>query len=331
MGNNDHLNLPQRPRRLRRNATLRNMVAENEVRLHHLVQGHFVLPGKGLNQPINAMPGVSRQSADELLKTVAANLELGIHSVMLFGVPSKKDSEASGAVDAQGEVPIAVRMLKDTFGEDLVVMADVCLCPYTDHGHCGFIEGEEVLNDSSVHRLAEMATVLADAGADFVCPSDMMDGRIGVIREALDTAGHQNTSILAYSAKYASAFYGPFREAADSAPAFGDRRSYQMDSRNSREATREMLLDIEEGADMIMVKPAMAYMDIIREAKEISPVPVVAYNVSGEYSMVKLSVREGLADEQALVTEILGGLRRAGADLIITYHAADAAREGWIR
>ena len=331
MGNNDHLNMPQRPRRLRRTSLLRDAVAENEVRLRHLVQGHFVLPGSGITQPIKAMPGVSRQTADELLKTVGINLDRGIGSVMLFGVPETKDAQASGAIDPEGEVPLAVRALKQEFGKDLLVLADVCLCPYTDHGHCGFIEGEDVVNDRSTLHLARMATVLADAGADFVCPSDMMDGRIGVIREALDTANHQDTAILAYSAKYASAFYGPFREAADSAPTFGDRRSYQMDSRNGREATREMLLDIEEGADMIMVKPAMAYMDIIRAAKEISPVPVVAYNVSGEYSMVKLSVREGLADEQALVTEILGGLRRAGADLIITYHAEDAAREGWIQ
>lgn len=330
MGEHD-LNLPQRPRRLRRTEALRNMVAENELRLRHLVQGHFVLPGKEREEPIESMPDISRQTADRLLKSVETNLERGIRAVMLFGVPDQKDSNASGAVDPEGEVPVAVRQLKSAFGDDLLVMTDVCLCPYTDHGHCGFVEGEEVLNDSSVQHLTQMATVLAEAGSDFVCPSDMMDGRIGVIREGLDAAGHQNTSILAYSAKYASAFYGPFREAADSAPSFGDRRSYQMDSRNSREAVREILLDIEEGADMIMVKPAMAYMDIIREARDLSPVPVVAYNVSGEYAMVKLSVREGFADERTIVTEILGGLRRAGADLIITYHAQKAAENGWIQ
>jgi len=309
---------------------MRELAAESDLRLRHLVQGHFVLPGEGRSEAIDSMPGISRYSADRLLPAVAADLAAGVRAVMLFGVPEHKDGEASGAFTADGEVPLAVRALKKEFGADLVVMTDVCLCPYTDHGHCGFVEGERVVNDRSVFALARMARVLADAGADVVCPSDMMDGRIGIIRQELDAADFEGTSILAYSAKYASAFYGPFREAAGSAPSFGDRRSYQMDFRNRREALREVLLDLEEGADMVMVKPALAYMDIIRATHEVSTVPVVAYNVSGEYAMVQLAVREGLADERAMVSEVLGGIHRAGADLIITYHASRIAAAGWL-
>ena len=325
-----HLDLIHRPRRLRASGNLREIVAEGDLRLRQLVQGHFVLPGEDREQEIASMPGISRYSADRLVQAVGKDLEAGVRSVMLFGVPESKDAEASGAVDPEGEVPQAVRALKDAFGDDLTVMADVCLCPYTDHGHCGFVEDGEIVNDSSVEMLTRMAVVLADAGVDVVGPSDMMDGRIGEIRQGLDLAGFEKTAIVAYSAKYASAFYGPFRDAAGSSPSFGDRRTYQMDFRNCREAVREVLLDLEEGADMVMVKPALAYLDILRAVREVSTVPVVAYNVSGEYSMVQLAVREGLADERAMVLESLGGMRRAGADLIITYHASRAAAEGWL-
>lgn len=324
------LSLTHRPRRLRRNANLREMIAESDLPLRRLVQGHFVLPGKDREEPLLSLPGISRFSADRLLTQVERDLKNGVRSVMLFGVPEHKDGEASAAFDAQGEVPVAVGLLKQNFGEDLCVMTDVCLCPYTDHGHCGFVEEEEVVNDRSVLALAKMANVLAAAGSDFVCPSDMMDGRIGVIRRSLDEQGFLNTGILAYSAKYASSFYGPFREAAGSSPEFGDRRSYQMDARNAREAKREVQLDLEEGADMVMVKPALAYLDIVRLVAEISAVPVVAYNVSGEYAMVQLAVKAGLAEERAMVLEVLGSMRRAGADLIITYHASRIAEEKWL-
>ena len=328
--NDYRLDLVHRPRRLRANENLREMVAETDLRTRQLVQGHFVIPGEGKQQEVASLPGVSRYTADQLIPAVERDLANGVRSVMLFGVPDHKDAKGSGALDPDGEVPNAVRLLKTAFGDELTVMADVCLCPYTDHGHCGFVEGEQVVNDSSVATLAHMAAVLAEAGVDFVGPSDMMDGRIAEIRHHLDLVGFDQTAIIAYSAKYASAFYGPFREAAGSSPSFGDRRSYQMDHRNSREAIREVLLDLEEGADMVMVKPALAYLDIIRAVREVSTVPVAAYNVSGEYSMVQLAVREGLADERAMVLEILGGIRRAGADLIITYHASRVAAEGWL-
>ncbi|MCP4092020.1 MAG: porphobilinogen synthase [Planctomycetes bacterium] len=328
--NDYRLDLVHRPRRLRVNENLREMVAETDLRTRQLVQGHFVIPGEGQTQEVASLPGVSRYTADQLIPAVERDLANGVRSVMLFGVPDHKDAKGSGALDPEGEVPNAVRLLKTAFGDELTVMADVCLCPYTDHGHCGFVEGEQVVNDSSVATLAQMAVVLAEAGVDFVGPSDMMDGRISEIRHHLDEVGFDRTAIIAYSAKYASAFYGPFRDAAGSSPSFGDRRSYQMDHRNPREAIREVLLDLEEGADMVMVKPALAYLDIIRAVREVSTVPVAAYNVSGEYSMVQLAVREGLADERAMVLEILGGIRRAGADLIITYHASRVAAEGWL-
>lgn len=324
------LPLMHRPRRLRRNANLREMMAESDLPLRRLVQGHFVLPGEGREEAILSLPGISRFSADRLLTQVERDLKNGVRSVMLFGVPEHKDGGATAAFHDKGEVPNAVRLLKENFGDELCVMTDVCLCPYTDHGHCGFVDGEEVINDRSVMALAQMATVLAEAGSDFVCPSDMMDGRIGVIRRSLDESGFVNTGILAYSAKYASSFYGPFREAAGSSPDFGDRKSYQMDARNAREAMREVQLDLEEGADMVMVKPALAYLDIVRMVAEISDVPVVAYNVSGEYAMVQLAVKEGLAEERDLVLETLGSMRRAGSDLIVTYHASRIAEEKWL-
>jgi len=324
------MQLPVRPRRWRRTSALRELAAEPGLELRQLVQGHFVLPGEGRKEDIASLPGISRYSGDQLLTAVERDLENGVSSVMLFGVPEHKDAEGTGALDENGEVPAAVRLLKDQFGDDLIVMVDVCLCPYTDHGHCGFVRDEEIVNDDSVKALSQMARVLAAAGADFVSPSDMMDGRIGAIRGTLDQHGHSKTSILAYTAKYASAFYGPFRDAAGSSPSFGDRRSYQMDWRNRREAHRELELDLEEGADMVMVKPALAYLDIIRDFADSSPVPVCAYNVSGEYSMVKLAAREGLADERAMTLEVLGAIRRAGADCIITYHASQLAAEKWL-
>ncbi|RMH02366.1 MAG: porphobilinogen synthase [Planctomycetota bacterium] len=330
MTRDSRLDLPQRPRRLRRTPLVRDLVAETDLRLRHLVQGHFVLPGADRAEDIATMPGIQRLTVDRLVRRAGEDLARGVRSLMLFGVPEDKDGEASGAVDPDGEVPRAVRALKAEFGDELVVMVDVCLCPYTDHGHCGFVEDGEVVNDPSVARLAEMAEVLAAAGADFVCPSDMMDGRVGAIRAALDRRGFTSTGILAYTAKYASAFYGPFRDAAGSAPGFGDRKSYQMDPRNRREALRELRLDLDEGADLVMVKPALAYLDVIADVAAESDVPVVAYNVSGEYSMVKTAAREGLADERAMTLEVLGAIRRAGADLIITYHAAQAAAEGWL-
>ncbi|MBC8404458.1 MAG: porphobilinogen synthase [Planctomycetes bacterium] len=325
------MHLPIRPRRWRRTSALRELSAEPGLECRQLVQGHFVLPGVQRQEDIGSLPGISRFSADQLLPVVERDLSNGVKSVMLFGVPEHKDADGSGALDAQGEVPAAVRLLKQQFGDDLIVMVDVCLCPYTDHGHCGFVHGEEVVNDASVVALSQMAAVLAEAGADFVSPSDMMDGRIGAIRSALDDHGFQQTSILAYTAKYASAFYGPFRDAAGSAPSFGDRRSYQMDFRNRREAHRELELDLDEGADMVMVKPALAYLDIIRDFADASPIPVCAYNVSGEYAMVKMAAREGLAEERAMTLEVLGAIRRAGADCIITYHASQIAAAGWLR
>ena len=322
--------LPYCPRRLRQNANLREMMAESDLRLRHLVQGHFVVPGTDCEEPIATMPGIARLSADRLVAQAERDLENGVRAVMLFGVPQEKDERASGAFDPEGEVPQAVRLLKTAFGDDLCVMTDVCLCPYTSHGHCGFVEGATIVNDSSVQALAQMALVLAEAGADFVCPSDMMDGRIGVIRSTLDAHGWMKTGLLAYSAKYASAYYGPFREAAASSPGFGDRRSYQMDFRNAREALREVQLDLNEGADIVMVKPALAYLDILRAVAELSTVPVAAYNVSGEYAMLKLAVREGLGEEESLIRETLGAMRRAGADLIVTYHASEVAANSWL-
>ena len=324
------LDLTRRPRRLRATVAMRDLVAETDLRLRQLVQGHFVLPGSGRCEEIGSLPGLARRSADLLLTEVARDLDNGVSAVMLFGVPEHKDGEATGALDPDGEVPLAVRALKQEFGDDLVVMTDVCLCPYTDHGHCGFVDGEEVINDRSVDALAQMACVLAAAGADVVGPSDMMDGRVGAIRSALDRESYERTSILAYTAKYASAFYGPFRDAAGSAPSFGDRRSYQMDPRNRREALVELAADLDEGADMVMVKPALAYLDILSDVAAHSDVPVVAYNVSGEYSMVHHAVRAGDADERAMTLEILGAIRRAGAELIVTYHASRVAAEGWL-
>jgi porphobilinogen synthase len=313
-------------RRLRASAGLRGLVRETELRAGQLVLPLFVSETANDREPIATMPGVERLPVAAAVQEAREAAALGVAAVMLFGVPAEKDEQGSGAWDEGGVVQLAVRAIKAAVPE-LLVMTDVCLCEFTSHGHCGLLrEDGSVENDGTVELLARTAVSHARAGADVVAPSDMMDGRVGAIREELDGEGFSDTPILAYSAKFASAFYGPFREAADSAPAFGDRRGYQMDPANGREAVREALLDLEEGADMVMVKPALAYGDLIRAVKEATRLPVAAYNVSGEYAMVKAAAAAGCLDERAAVLEILTSLRRAGADTIITYHAKDAAR-----
>ncbi len=320
-----------RMRRLRATAGLRGLARETDLRAGQLVLPLFVAEtapseqGSG-REPIATMPGVDRLSLSAAVSEAQAAAALGIAAVMLFGVPAEKDEQGSGAWDEEGIVQLATRAIKQAQPE-LLVITDVCLCEYTAHGHCGVLRADGVVdNDASLELLARTAVSHARAGADLVAPSDMMDGRVGAIREELDGEGFSETPILAYSAKFASAFYGPFREAADSAPAFGDRRGYQMDPANGREAVREALLDAQEGADMVMVKPALAYGDLIRAVKRATRLPVAAYNVSGEYAMVKAAAAAGYLDERAAVLEILTSLRRAGADTIISYHAKDAAR-----
>jgi porphobilinogen synthase len=316
-------------RRLRSTAALRGLVRETELRAGQLVLPLFVSegsPGSPSREPIATLPGVQRLSISATLEEAHEVAALGISAVMLFGIPAAKDPEGSGAWDEEGVVQTATRALKGALPE-LLVLTDVCLCEYTDHGHCGVLhEDNTVDNDASVELLARVAVSHARAGADLIAPSDMMDGRVGAIRAALDEEGFADTPILAYSAKFASAFYGPFREAAGSTPAFGDRRGYQMDPANGREAVREALLDVQEGADMVMIKPALAYGDLIGAVKRATRLPVAAYNVSGEYAMVKAAAAAGYLDERAAVLEILTSLRRAGADTIISYHSTDAAR-----
>ena len=321
-----------RPRRLRQHPLLRDSVAETTVPKTALIMPHFVVPGTGVLAPIGAMPGISRMSVDTLVRTVEQDFKLGVRHVMLFGVPDDSGKSANGgiATDPAGLIPQAVRALKRQFGADLLVGTDVCLCGYTDHGHCGVLHGHKIDNDASLPQLAAMAVAHAQAGADIVAPSDMMDGRVAAIRHALNANGCTDTILLAYSAKYASGYYGPFREAAHSAPSHGDRQSYQMDSRNSREARREIALDVAEGADMVMVKPALAYLDIIAQARRDTHLPVACYNVSGEYAMVKAAAQNGWIDEGRVVRENLIAMRRAGADLILTYHARDALQNGWL-
>ena len=321
-----------RPRRLRRTGAIRDLVAETHLTPAQFILPHFVLPATQAEEPVPSMPGISLMGVETLLGQVESDLGLGIRSVLLFGHPVKGTKSPGGeaAADAEGAVQQAVSRLKATFGDDLVVMTDVCLCAYTDHGHCGLIEGGDVDNDRSLRPLVETALSHARAGADVVAPSDMMDGRVGAIRDALDAEGLANVSVLAYSAKYASAYYGPFRDAADSAPAHGDRQSYQMDCRNALEAIREVELDESEGADMVMVKPALAYLDVIAAVRGATTLPLAAYNVSGEYAAVKAAAAAGWLDEPRVVRENLMGIRRAGADLIITYHCRDALREKWL-
>jgi len=322
------MDILRRPRRLRSTATMRDMVAETRPDYNKLIMPYFVVEAGNTREAIPSMPGIERVSPDLLMQDVKADMELGVRTVLLFGIPSQKDDIATGAFDEHGIVQETVRLLKKNF-PGLTVITDVCLCEYMDHGHCGVVQEGKVLNDPSLELLAKTAVSHAHAGADMVAPSDMMDGRVGAIREALDEQGYQDVPIMAYSAKYASAFYGPFRDAAGSAPQFGDRRSYQMDFRNAIEAEREVLLDMDEGADIVMVKPALSYLDVINRVKNIVDVPVCAYNVSGEYSMVKASAKMGYGDEQALVTEILTSIFRAGADMIISYHTRDILKNRW--
>jgi porphobilinogen synthase len=317
-----------RPRRLRRSEALRGLVRETRLTTAGLVYPMFACPGTKARTEVTSMPGIYQQSADQIVEECREVVNLGISAVILFGLPAHKDELGSEAYDANGAVQRSIEAIRKA-KLDLLVITDVCLCEYTSHGHCGVIKGEEVLNDPSVAILADAALSHARAGADIVAPSDMMDGRVGAIREKLDANGFEKVAILSYAAKYCSAFYGPFREAAQSSPQFGDRRSYQMDPANAREALREVALDLQEGADIIMVKPAMPYLDVIRRVRDKFDVPVAAYNVSGEYAMVKAAVQRGWLDEKRVVLEILTGIQRAGADMILTYHAKDVAR--WLK
>src|SRR5574342_492469 len=314
-----------RPRRLRESPLVRKMVRETVLRADDLVYPLFAVHGRGVREPIGPMPGQFRLSIDELLKECKDAASMGIPAVLLFGLPAEKDPRGGEAYAADGIVQQAVRAVKETI-PDLLVVTDVCLCEYTSHGHCGVVEDGRVKNDPTLELLARTAVSRVEAGADMVAPSDMMDGRVAAIREALDEAGYQEAPIMAYSAKYASAFYGPFREAVESAPQFGDRRSYQMDPANAIEAMREVALDVDEGADIVMVKPALPYLDVIARVKNEFGLPVAAYSVSGEYAMLRAAGQLGWLDEEAAMMEALTGIRRAGADIVITYFAREAAR-----
>ncbi len=318
----------ERPRRLRASEGLRRLMRETRLSIDDLVMPLFVAPGRGVSEPIQSMPGNYHLSVDKLLETCRRIADLRLPAILLFGAAEKKNALGSDAYAQDSVVAQAVRAIKDKL-PDLTVITDVCLCAYTDHGHCGVIKDQRIDNDPTLELLAKMALAHARAGADVVAPSDMMDGRVGAIRQALDTSGFTGTAIMSYAAKYASAYNGPFREAADSAPRFGDRRAYQLDPANAREALREVRLDVAEGADMIMVKPALAYMDVIHRVREAVEVPVAAYNVSGEFAMVKAAAANGWIDEKAIVLETLTGFVRAGADIILTYHAIEAA--GWLQ
>ena len=321
------MNLTRRPRRLRRTAQIRNLVHEVDVRCDDLIYPVFVTEGENVQSPIESMPGIYHYSLDRLAIHLKEVWEKGVRAVIFFGVPDHKDACGSGAYDPDGIVQRALRITKELYPE-MICIADICLCEYTDHGHCGLVDGERVLNDESVALLAATAVSHARAGADIVAPSDMMDGRVGAIRDALDENGFEHVAVMSYAAKFASAFYGPFREAADSAPQFGDRKSYQMDPANGDEALREVMLDVEEGADLVIVKPALAYGDVLYRTKQACGLPVAAYCVSGEYAMVKAAAAQGWIDERRVVMEALVGCKRAGADLLITYHALDVA--GWL-
>lgn len=321
-------NFPQiRFRRLRRTEAIRALVRENHVNINDLVYPLFIVEGKGIKEEIASMPGIFRYSADRLSPEIEEIAVLKIPAVLLFGIPQKKDEAASEAYKPEGVVQQAVRLIKD-IAPQLIVITDVCLCGYTSHGHCGVVTAGRVDNDQTLPLLAKTAVSHAEAGADIVAPSDMMDGKVQAIRQALDEKGFKDTAILSYSAKYASAFYGPFRDAAESVPQFGDRRSYQMDPPNLREAMLEIEQDIAEGADMVMVKPALAYLDVIRQARNTFDYPLAAYSVSGEYSMIKAAAQKGWLDEKQAVMETMIAIKRAGADIIISYHAKQVA--GWL-
>jgi porphobilinogen synthase len=328
-----HLNIVAmfRPRRLRKNPVVREMIAETRLSKDMFIYPYFVVPGNGLVRPIDAMPGVSHFSTDTLLKDVEKGLELGINKIMLFGVGDEKSDDAHAAHDPHSLVPVAVRELKKTFGEDLYVVTDVCVCSYTTHGHCGIMKDDYVQNDITVDLIAKMALTHAEAGADMLAPSDMMDGRVAAIRHKLDVDGHENVAIMSHATKFASAYYGPFREAADCTPNKGDRKAYQMDFRNGTEAVREALLDEAEGADVLMVKPALAYLDIIAKLKQNSDLPIACYNVSGEYAMVKAAAQKGWIDEQKVVMETMHAFARAGASIITTYHIRDILEQNWMQ
>jgi porphobilinogen synthase len=314
-----------RPRRLRRTEALRAFVREASLAPGDLVLPLFVMPGRQVRRAIGSMPGQFQLSVDEAVREARETAALGVPAVILFGLPEKKDARASGAWAKDGIVQQATRAIKEAV-PSLLVLTDVCLCEYTDHGHCGVVEGNEIANDPSLEILAKTAVSQAEAGADVVAPSDMMDGRVAAIRQALDAAGKADIAILSYAAKYASAFYGPFREAAESTPKFGDRRTHQMDPGNAREAVREVLLDLDEGADMVMVKPALPYLDVLRRVRDAVQVPVGAYHVSGEYAMIEAAAKNGWIDRDRVILESLVAIRRAGADFVLTYHAKDAAR-----
>ena len=319
-----------RPRRLRKSPIVREMVAETRLSKDMFIYPHFVVPGKNITHAIDAMPGINHFSVDTLVKDMEKSLKLGINKVLLFGVGEEKTEDASSAYSNKSVVVNAISELKKAFGSDLYVVTDVCTCAYTTHGHCGILHDDYVQNDATVEVLAKMALSHAEAGADMVAPSDLMDGRILGIRQKLDSKGFENTAIMSYSIKFASAYYGPFREAADSAPGKGDRKAYQMDFRNPNETMREAFLDEEEGADILMVKPALAYLDIIHRLKENTNLPVACYNVSGEYSMVKAAAKNGWIDEQKVVMENMYAFSRAGANIIITYHVRDILENGWM-
>ncbi|AFD07836.1 porphobilinogen synthase [Solitalea canadensis] len=319
-----------RPRRLRKNPVVREMIAETRISADMFMYPYFVVPGKNIVHPIDAMPGISHFSVDTLLKDVEEGLKLGINKVLLFGVGEEKCEDAHSAHSHDSVVFAAVKALKEKFKDDIYVATDVCTCAYTTHGHCGIMKDDYVQNDETVAVLAKMALSHAQAGADMVAPSDMMDGRIGAIRQLLDENGFVNTAIMSYSIKFASAYYGPFREAADSAPNKGDRKAYQMDFRNRREMMHEAELDEAEGADILMVKPALAYLDVIRDLRDNTNLPVACYNVSGEYSMIKAAAAKGWIDEQKVVMENMYAFARAGANIIITYHIKDMLSNKWI-
>ncbi len=317
-----------RPRRLRATPVLRQMVRETTLTPDDFIYPMFVVHGQGIRREIKSMPGIHQLSVDQAVAEARQAADLGIPSIVLFGIPAVKDALGSENFSDQGIVQQAIRAIKEAIPE-LIVIPDVCMCEYTDHGHCGIVENDEIVNDATLEILQKASVSYARAGADVVAPSGMMDGMVSAIRSALDAEGFTNVSILSYAIKYASAFYGPFREAAEGAPKFGDRRTHQMDPANAREALRELWLDIEEGADMLMVKPALPYLDIIRRVRDACQLPVAAYNVSGEYAMIKAAAANGWLDERAVVLETLTGIKRAGADMILTYHAKDAAR--WLR
>ncbi|MEO5377903.1 MAG: porphobilinogen synthase [Magnetococcus sp. DMHC-6] len=317
--------LIHRPRRLRRNAAIRHMIRETNLDPADFILPLFIIPGEEKRQPVSSMPGVDQLSIDQAIPVIQEAQSLGVGGIILFGIPEVKDSEGMDAVNPDGIVQKAIRGIRQKI-PNVYIIADLCLCEYTDHAHCGIIRGQEVDNDETLQKLGQAAVTYADAGVDMVAPSGMMDGMVGAIRQALDGADHTAIPILSYAVKYASAYYGPFREAAQNTPSFGDRRGYQMDPANRREAMREASLDVEQGADMLMVKPGLAYLDILRELKNRFDLPLAAYNVSGEYAMVKAAAEKGWIDEDRIVLETLTCFKRAGADLILTYHALHAAR-----